>query len=357
MKQLARLILPLVATAHVLSAGVANAQQALDTRPVEVEEVRETMFAPTVEIVGTIYSRHNVKLTAGVNGRLDWVAEPGSFLSKGEAVAKIDPLPLTLQQAEQQAEIKRAHINLKYLKRELARLQELRQTNSASAFQLDQTQSQYDLAQADLEIAQLRLKQIEDQLSRTTVKAPFTGVITERLREAGADVNRSEILAHMLDTENLEGRVFVPVKYLSYIRGAKTITVMNDMATVEATIKAIVPAADTRSQSFELRVSLPASVNSLWAAGQMIRASLPVSSPAPALTVHRDALILRREATYVVVIDEENKAHRKAVTVGEGMDERISIRGGDIKAGDKVATRGAERLRDGQSVTISGQSV
>ena len=341
------LILSLFSTCALAQQGQRPAS------PVKVEEVKESVFTPTVDIVGTIYSRHNVKLTAGVNGRLDWVAEPGTFLQQGEPVAKIDPLPLSLQKAEQSAEIKRANINLRYLKRELERLTDLRKTNSASAFQFDQTQSQYELAQADIEIAQLKLEQIEDQLSRTTVPAPFTGVITERLREAGADVNRSEILVNMLDTENLEGRVFVPVKYLPFIRQTKSVTVMTDSEQVDAQIKSIIPAADTRSQSFELRVSLPSNISSVWTAGQLIRASLPVQAPQQALTVHRDALILRRDGTYVVVIDKDNKAHRERVVVGEGQNEWVSVKGDNLNAGDRVATRGAERLRDGQEVTIA----
>lgn len=331
---------------------VALAQQA-PTKPVQVEQIRESVFTPTVEIVGTIHSRNNVQLTAGVNGRLDWVAEPGTFLQEGEIVAKVDPLPLTLQQAEQQAQINRAQINLRYLERELARLKELRVTNSASQFQLDQTQSQFDLAKADLEIARLRLKQVDDQLSRTEVRAPFSGVITERFREAGGDVNRSDELVQMLDTEHLEGRVFVPVKYLPFVKGSNTITVMGDAHQIEAGIKAIIPAADMRSQSFELRVSLPASANSVWTAGQLIKANLPVQAPKRALTVHRDALILRREGTYVIVIDKDNKAHRHAVKVGQGHDDWVSITGDGLAPGDQVATRGAERLQEGQTVAIT----
>lgn len=333
---------------------IANAQQpAPPPSPVQVAEVKKTFFTPTVEIVGSVYSRHNVTLTAGVSGRLDFVAEPGTYLMKDQEVARVDQLPLKLQQAEQNAVIKRAKINQQYLKRELQRLKELRQTNSASAFQYDQTQSQYELAQADLEIAHLKLKQIEDQLSRTIIKAPFDGVITERMREAGGEINRSDVLVSMLDTDNLEGRVFVPVKYLPYIRHVSKIIVQNDNDSVEASIKAIIPAADTRSQSFELRVSLPASDESLWTAGQLIKASLPVQKPQEALTVHRDALILRREGTFVVVIDSENKAHRHQVQVGEGQEDWVSVTGRDLQHGDKVATRGAERLRDGQVVAIA----
>lgn len=330
-----------------------SAQAQTPPKPVNVGTVEKSVFVPTVDIVGSIYSRNNVQLTAGVGGRLEYVAEPGTYLLKGEAVARIDPLPLQLQQAEQEAEIKREQINIKYLAREVERLRDLRESNSASAFQLDQTQSQYELAQADLEIARLRLRQINDQLSRTVVQAPFDGVVTERIREAGGDVNRSDALATMLDTENLEGRIFVPVKYLPFIRTSKEVVIRSENQQISAAIKAIIPAADRQSQSFELRVTLPAEANQSWTSGELITATIPVRAPQETLTVHRDALILRKEGTYVVVIDAQNKAHRHLVEVGQGMRDRVSIQSDAIQAGDKVATRGAERIQDGQEVIIA----
>lgn len=342
---------PLLAT--LFFSGFLHAQTP-PAKPVKVDEVRQTSFTPTVDIVGTIYSRHNVQLTAGVNGRLDWVAEPGRFLQKDEEVALIDPQPLKLQKAEQQATIRRAVINQQYLKRELARLEKLRQTNSASIFQFDQTKSQFELAGVDIEIAQLKLQQIEDQLSRTVVKAPFDGVIIDRMREAGGEINRSDVLVQMLDTENLEGRIFVPVKYLPFIRNTQTVNVTVHEHSINASIKSIIPAADMRSQSFELRVSLPEDINSIWAAGQHIKASLPVQNTQKLLTVHRDALILRQTGTFIVVIDNEQKAHRLKVKVGKGQDDWVSVQNDKLHAGDKVAIRGAERLQEGQLVVVSG---
>jgi len=354
MKKIPLLLVSITALSLPLLTSVVMAQQApTPVSTVQVAEVQKVFFTPTIDLVGTVFSQNNVVLTAGVNGRLDYVAEPGTYLLKGEDVARVNQLPLKLQQAEQKAVIKRAAINQQYLERELQRLQELRETNNTSAFQYDQTRSQLELAQADLEIAELRLQQIEDQLSRTVIKAPFDGVVTERQREAGGEINRSDALVSMLDTENLEGRIFVPVKYLPFLRHVKNVSVKNDNAETDADIKAIIPAADVRSQSFELRVSLPFSEQASWTSGQLFKASLPIQKPQEALTVHRDALILRENATYVVVIDRENKAQRREVVVGEGHEEWVSVTGANLQQGERVATRGAERLSDGQLVAIS----
>ncbi|GGD74394.1 efflux RND transporter periplasmic adaptor subunit [Lacimicrobium alkaliphilum] len=321
--------------------------------PVSVEPVQELHVNPKIEFVGSIYSRNNAQLTAGVGGRLQWIAEPGAEVQKNQKVAQIDPLPLQLQQQEQQAQIKRARIEMDYLRGETERLAELAKTHSASAFELAQMRSRFALAQSDLDIARVRLAQIDDQLKRTAVLAPYAGVITERLREAGSDVNRSDILVMLLDTQQLEARIQVPVRYLSAVRQNKEVLLHQHNESLLAPVSAIIPSANMRSQSFELRVKLPAGDQSNWTSGQHITASLPIALDGNRLKVHRDALLLRQDGTFVVVVDNQNVAHRQKVIVGPGEQDWVSVLSDSLKAGDRVAIRGAERLTDGQRVSIT----
>ncbi len=324
--------------------------------PVKVEQVKPLEQSSTTDILGTINSRNQAQLTAGVTGRLEWVAEPGTYLKKGDLVAQIELLPLQLRKAEQEAQHKRAKINLQYLERELTRQKELQKKNSVSQNQYDEAQSQFELAQADLEISELKLKQSIDQLARATVFAPFEGVVTERHRRTGFDVGRSDILVEMLDTTHLEVRVFVPIKYLSYTKPGTDVSLSStygdkDEFTFSATASTIIPTADPRSQTFEMRIDIPESAQEHWATGQLINVKIPIESKRSALTVHRDALILRQDGTYVVKIDDQNIVHRLKVEVGMGQGDRVIVEG-ELKPGDQVAIRGAERLKEGQEVEI-----
>ena len=216
---------------------------------------------------------------------------------------------------------------------------------------MDQTQSQYELAQADSEIATLKLKQIEDELKRATVKAPFDGVVTERVVRAGTDINRSDILLKLLDTEHLEVRLYIPVKYLAYVRKGLELKLQAIGQTISTEVTAVIPSTDPLSQTFEVRIQIPEHMNEFWTAGQLVKVTVPVQDAHPSLTVHRDALILRRDGTFVVKVDRENKAHRLLVKVGKGTLDRVSIQG-DLQRGDRIAIRGAERLNEGQSVVV-----
>ena len=85
--------------------------------------------------------------------------------------------------------------------------------------------------------------------------------------------------------------------------------------------------------------------------GEAIRVSVPIAAPTHAVTVPRDALVLRDSQVYVFKIDESGAAERINVVAGDGSADRIGVRGA-LEAGDRVVIRGAERLQHGQLVKV-----
>lgn len=340
-----------IALLFAIMSVVAQGAEQNPAKPVEVDQVSKIDLAPTTELNATLYSRSHIPVTAGVNGRLEFIAQPGDYVHQGEPLVTMDLLPLELKQAEQQAKIKREKINLAYLKKEFSRLEQLSETKATSQYLLDQTRSKYDLAKTDLDIAQLKLQQINDQLNRAIVTAPFSGVITERMVRVGTDVSRGDQLLKLLDTEHLEARLYIPIKYLAYVNKGDRLSLSASGKEIKAVISAKIPRADPRSQTFEVRLKIPQSLNNFWAAGQLVRVVVPTQQAKETLTVHRDALILRKTGTYVVKVQANKKVKRLLVTVGQGNKERVSIVG-PLEAGDDVAIRGAERLEDGETVVI-----
>ena len=330
--------------------GLAGAQTAPVTT-VQLGESRLSYEVPTIDVAGTVYSQNNTELTAGVDGRLIWVAEAGTLVQAGDVLARLDPLPLQLQQAELDAQLQRATLQAAYYQREHQRLQELQQSQSISRLQLDKAESDYQLAQADAAIIRARIAQLADQLSRTEVSAPFAGVVAARLREAGGDVTRNTPLLRLQDIYQLEVRAYVPLHYLRYVRAGDELTIHSAQQQGNAAVTALIPAADAQSQRAELRLKL-GQASGQWLAGELVSVKVATRDARAAVTVPRDALLLRSDGTYVVTVDDNNLAQRKAVKVSDGNGDWVTVDEG-LSAGEKVVTRGAERLRDGQTVTQS----
>ncbi|MEM7430792.1 MAG: efflux RND transporter periplasmic adaptor subunit [Pseudomonadota bacterium] len=344
----------------VLVIGAPAAAQNGPAAPVvQVAYVAKAEVAPTVAVPGTINSRNDMQVTAGVAGQLTMVAEPGTYVRAGDAIARIDKTPLQLQRAEQEVLLQRAEINVRQLNSQLRRQRELQGSNLVSEFELEQTEANRDLAEADAQLTRVRLRQIDDQIRRADVRAPFAGVVIERTRRAGEDVARGEALGQLTDIRNMEVRAYVPLKHLPRVSAGETISVFaSEDVSHTGTIRSLVPTGDIRSQTFEARIELPAAASDDWTVGQLVSVGIPIRSGRPTLTVPRDALVLRQDGAFVFRINDDNTAERIAVNVGDSDGDRIGV-AGELAPGDRVAIRGAENLQPGAEVRVmlSGSTV
>ena len=321
---------------------------------ITVSQVISSSVGPRVPAAGTVFSRNETQITAGIAGRLEWVAEPGDQINAGESVARFDCEMLELQRERQVAQAERADINFKTLSREVERLDTLTATNAISIMQYERTQADRDLAKSDLAIARITIKETENQLRRCNVRAPFSGVVTEQLQRAGEDVERSTVLAAITDTQNLEVRASVPIRYLPRMQIGEIAEVKMSEMRLEGRIRKIVPAANSQSQTFEVRLELPKDAPQVVAAGQLVSVTLPLSANA-ALTVPRDSVVLREDGAFVMRINSDQKAERVSVEVTESSGDHVAVRGA-LESGDRVAVRGAESLQDGELVAVQTET-
>ena len=125
----------LVSVLSLLVAISSQAQQGTQPPaiPVVIDIVKQTEVVPTMPITGNVYSQNDIQITAAITGQLEFVAEPGTALELGDVIMKMDTAALKLQQAEQQALIKRAQAQLTYLESNLKRQQDLVKAQTISA--------------------------------------------------------------------------------------------------------------------------------------------------------------------------------------------------------------------------------
>jgi len=305
-------------------------------------------IAPDTIVPGTVVSRSDARLAAEVTGRLIEVAEVGTFANSGDAVARIEDTIITLQKEELLAEVQRAKARLKYLESEERRYVKLAESNLAAATKLEETRSDRDVSRGDLKVAKSRLAQVEDQLSRTTIRAPFNGIVVERLLMPGERVDIGENVVRMVNQQYLEVIARVPLEYYSFVKPGQELAIRTGNVLTSGTVRAVVAVGSENTHQFELRLDIE---GNSFPVGQTLRVSVPTSSVREALVVPRDALVLRPGGITVFVVDSDQNAKQIMVTTGIGSGDQIEVIG-DLSDGDMVIIRGNERLRPGQSVSI-----
>lgn len=318
--------------------------------PVKVARAEVRQLAPSVHATGIVRSRAAADLAPAVAGRLEWVAEPGTAVAAGQLVARLDTRELALARAEQSARVRRAQVSLAALDRELQRLRA--SGNAVPRFNVDQAQSNRDIAEADLQVARAALAQTDDQLARSKLTAPFAGVVAERVRRAGEEVSRGEVIARIVNPDELEIRLFVPLRHVRAVQPGAEVEVTSEDRDFTARVSSIVPAGDPRTQSFEVLVDAPR-VPGLLSAGSTVRVRLPLGSPQRRLSVPRDALVIRADGLYVVRMNAQKRAEKIPVKAGVADGEWIAVDGG-LRNGDTVVVRGAETLSGNELLDVVG---
>jgi RND family efflux transporter MFP subunit len=333
-----------------LMAGLALPAQAQMGRQTLVKVALVTVrdIAPVTWVPGTVVSRNDARLSAEVPGRLTFVADVGTEVEQGQSVAQIEDTSLRLQQNELLAQVTRAEARLGFLESEERRFTRLAESNLAAATQLEQTRSDRDVARGDLAVARARLDQIEDQLARTRLLAPYGGIVVERLMTPGERVEEGGTVVRLLDQDHLEVIARAPLEYYSFVKPGQLFDLKTSARSALGVVRTVVAVGDENTHQFELRLDIDSNP---FPVGQTIRVAIPTSDSREVVTVPRDALVLRPEGQSVFVVDASGQAQQVSVTVGIGQGEHIEIMGA-VSPGDRVIIRGNERLQPGQDVTV-----
>lgn len=317
--------------------------------PVAVDEARKDLFSAAIWVSGTVISRNDARIGAETDGRVTWVADVGERVSAGNPIARVDDTDLELELEDNRARLASLKAQRRFQQNNLDRLNRLAQSNNASVNQLDEAAATLDMTSQEIRRAEVTIAQTQRRIEQSRILAPFTGVVVERLVQVGEFVNRGAEVARLVDVDNREIRAQAPLGVSSYIREGLEVAIEHQQNQSLAPVKRVIPVGDERSRMFEVRI---AADNPSWVIGSPVRVALPNSDPRQLVAVPRDALVLRGSEMFVLRVMSDNTVEKIQVNTGIGLGSLVEVIG-DVTDGDRLVTRGAERLRPGQEVVVN----
>ena len=344
-----RLLKEIAVVAGCLLAATAYGQ-GMPPAVVIVEEVDMRMLAPTIDVPGTVVSRFDARLASELAAKLEWIAEVGTVVGEGDTVARLEQITFRLAEMEAQSRVDRERARVEFLRSEKARLERLSEDNLSAQSQLEQTTSDLAVAESDEKIAEAQLGQAKVAMYITEIRAPFDGIVTERIRNIGERLQVSDEVIRLVDPKSIEVVARAPLNTVNFIAVDDVLELHNDYREAHASVRTIVPFGNPESHMFEVRLDVDPD---LWIVGESVRLSMPTDEVREVMAVPRDALILRREGSSVYRVNPDMTAERVNVLTGLGAGSHIEVIG-ELQPGDQVVVRGAERLSDGATVNIQG---
>lgn len=337
------LVLPLCLVA-VLGCGGADADAAAagggDRPPTSVEVAaafRDTVVDAIVA-TGGVEALQQIALRPEVAGRVSSLLfREGQRVDSGTPLVKIDD-------AELRAEVERARADRDLARQALERTRQLLADRAAAPADLERAEAQARVAQATLDLLELRL-------ARTTVRAPFAGVVGQRSVSIGDYVTaQSELL--MLQTVSPVRAVFaVPERYAADLRVGQQVTFR--VAAIPARdftaqVDFVDPVVTLPGRTITVKALAPNRDGALQP-GMFIEVRLATEVRGDATVIPEEAIAPAAGGAFVWVV-VEGKATRREVELGVRAPGFVEVRRG-VDAGELVVVGGIDRLFEGAPVT------
>ena len=330
----------------------ANAASGPPPATVAVAQAQTMTMAPHTVLPGTVVSVRDAVIAAETSGKVLSVSYVGDVIEEGQSLAEIDAKNATQMVAQRRADLDRLKSLYKYHKDYYARVNIDEEKLGIPEIGIAELKSNMETAKADVASAAAALTSAENDLARTSILAPFPGRVVSQSIQQGEYAQIGSPIVRLVDTSTLEVSAQVPAALVQPLAPGTMLEVSGLGKSVLAPLRALVPVGDEVSRTMELRVELK---ETDFLVGSPVRVSLPSAQPKEVVAIPRDAVILRTNAQYVFVVDDEGKAHRKDVQLGYAQGDMIEVVG-DVADLATVVIRGGERLRDGQAVSWVGDA-
>ena len=283
------------------------------------------------------------------------LVEVGDEVQNNQLLIQIDSKELNAQRQQAQAGVNQAQKNFEIAQKDLKRFERLRESNSVSEKELEQMQLQFEAAQSGLESAKQQLNQVNAMMSYTQIRAPFSGVISNKMIQKGDMAMPGMPLLSISSAEKLEVKSNVSeaqITQLSKDQSVK-IQVLSLGKTFEGKISEISNSSLGNGSQYFVKTSFDEKPNNvlsgMYAQILVENTSSKNISSLQSLLIPKSALVEKNGLQGVYMVGKSKTALLRWLKIGNTMGENIEVLSG-LKAGDKIITSADGRLYNGKTI-------
>jgi multidrug efflux system membrane fusion protein len=314
-----------------------------------------------LEGVGTMRALNTVTVRAQVEGKLMAVLfKEGEDVERGDILAEIDPAIYRAQLDQALAKKAQDEATLANAKLDLARYQQLAQSNAGSKQQADTQRATVAQLEALVRSDQAQIDNAQTMLSYTKIVAPISGRTGLRLVDQGNIIKPGDTngLVIITQVKPVAAQFSLPQQQLARVnaafeKGQLQVDVFgNDGRTVveTGTLEGIDNQVDQTTGTVKLKAQFPNTSLTLWP-GQFVNVRVKVDTLSQAIVVPTSAVQRGPVGTYAFVIGQGDIVTAKPITVVQQTDVEAVI-GSGLTTSDRVVTTGFANLAEGSRVIV-----
>ncbi|MEW2918286.1 efflux RND transporter periplasmic adaptor subunit [Ruegeria sp. ANG10] len=342
------------------------ADETKTTAPKVVVAQATTEVVPLyLELTGRTVSPNTVSIRSRVDGHVESRSfKEGTDIAKGDTLFVIDQRPYATELRRLKGERDKNQAGLEFANREKERFTALADDGAVAQEKLDKSTTEAAQAKGDLDSSQGAVDSAQVNLDYATVSAPIGGRIGRVYQDVGNVVSANDtILTELVQMDPLfvyvspsETQFLELEKYRSKNPDLKVaITLVDGSAHPHAgTLDFSDPGINPTTGTIAVRAVFPNPEKTLRP-GQYAKVNIQLTEQADQITVPSEAVAQDQAGSFVFVVDNNDKATMRRVTVGRNYQGRRILTTG-LKDGEKVVVQGQQRVRSGMTVDVQKPS-
>ncbi|MDP8202107.1 MAG: efflux RND transporter periplasmic adaptor subunit [Candidatus Tenebribacter burtonii] len=359
MKKLSILILiVLMFSLSLVSCGkMRNPKVDISSKPKEkevivmIQEMKLQDLDKYVNIIGKLEGITDVDLSSETNGKVVEIYKNlGDWVNKGEAIGRVDNTDAENMLLQVQAALMAAETNLETANLNMTASNKLYEKNTISEKEFLQAKSSFKNAQAGYNGSLASVESARKNLDNSQFTAPVSGYIAELKLEIGEMVNSGMKIAGIVNSKKLKIKSGIGESDITYVQKNDPVKIIYNKKEYAGKISGIGIRPTTGGNNYPVEIVMNNPNNKLYP-GMVIEGRIFSQTYQDILYTSIENLREKYDKNFVYVINSENRAEIRTVTLGEKVENNIIITSGLI-TGDKLVIDGIDSLTENALVEV-----
>lgn len=311
---------------------------------VEVTQIKKAQINPLQEFVGTLRFDKNSILAAQNEGIVKSIHfEVGDLVKKNKILVQIDSQLLNAQIKAAQANFENALNENKNALKDYKRYAVLLKSKSITQKEYDDALLQSNSSSSNLIALKAKLNELQIQKEQKNIKAPYDGVVVEKMINLGEWASSGKAVAKIVNTSLVEFNFSVPANIIEGLNKNDEYEIWVNNQTIKAKLLAAIPNGDRLTRTFPIKFKALLKKGFFYD-GQEAKVQLSKQKKIEAFVVPRDSVIKRFEQTVIFSIDDKMQAIMIPVKIVGYLGKEVAIKAEGISENMTIVSKGNERI-------------
>ena len=307
---------------------------------------------------GEITAKQTANISTRMMGYINKIyVKPGDKVASGQLLVSISSDDILAKKGQVQAMITEAEAAAKNAQRDYERFKTLRNQNSVSDKELENVALQNTSMNAKVQMARQQMNEVNAMLSYTNIRAPFSGVVTQKMVDEGSMANPGMPILTIEQNGELQVIASIPENYIQDVKvgDVAKMELKSLGITIDGKVSELSPSAFRTGGQYSMKLAIDSKDKENIRPGMYVNILIPNKTSeniTSKIMLDKSSIVYRDQLTGVYVIDDQSQANLRWIRLGKTIGNQVEILSG-LSQNDKIVSKAEGKLYNGVKVSVN----